>query len=256
MRIPCDQLKKTTKHMKKYLLVLFTCIYSALVFSQEFSMTTIEQTPENLIVHYDLLDTTKNRTYTVYLYLLTDSTIAPVKEVSGDVGLEVQPGVNNKITWNAKKELGNDFKGSIQLEVRGKVYVPFIEFEGFPENKELKRGKTYEFAWTGKSSSNILDFKLYKGEDLMAILPEVANTGDAKIQLPSSLKPGKYKFYVTDSRNKDQEVHSPIFVVKPKFPLFLKAIPLVAAGAVGYFLLSKEEDTSFNVEGPPDVPNN
>ncbi|MEO9869099.1 hypothetical protein [Ekhidna sp.] len=242
--------------MKKYLFILAILTFAMKGFSQEFSMTTIEQTPDNLIVHYDLLDTTKNRAYTVYLYLLTDSTIAPVKEVSGDVGLEVRPGVNNKIIWNAKKELGDNFRGSIQLEVRGKVYVPFIEFESFPENKELKRGKTYEFAWDGKSSSNILDFKLYKEEDLMAILPEVANTGDAKIQLPSSLKPGKYRFYVTDSRNKDQEVHSPIFIVKPKFPLFLKAIPLLAAGAVGYFLLSKENETSFDVEGPPEIPDN
>ena len=242
--------------MKKYIIILFVFLYSIDGLSQEFEMTTIEQTPENLIVHYDLLDTTKDRSYTVYLYLLTDSTIAPVKEVSGDVGLEVRPGVNNQIVWNAKKELGPDFRGSIQLEVRGKVYIPFIEFEGFPENKELKRGKTYEFAWTGTSSSNILDFKLYKGDELMAILPEVANTGDAQILLPSSLKPGKYKFYITDSRNKDQEVHSPIFVIKPKFPLFLKAIPLVAAGAVGYFLLSKEKETSFNVEGPPDLPSN
>ena len=144
--------------MKKYLIILSIFVYSLNGFSQEFNITTIEQTPDNLIVHYDLLDTTQGRYYTVYLYLLTDSTIAPVKEVSGDVGLEVRPGANNKISWNAKKELGNNFKGKIQLEVRGKVYIPFIEFEAFPANKELKRGKKYKFAWSGKSSSNILNF--------------------------------------------------------------------------------------------------
>ncbi len=242
--------------MKKYILILFIISVSIKGYSQEFEITTIEQTPENLIVHYDLVDTTSNRFYTVYLYLLTDSTIAPVKEVTGDVGLETKPGINNKISWNAKKELGPDFIGSIQLEVRGKVYVPFIEFEGFPENKELKRGKTYEFAWTGKSSSNILDFKLYRGDELKAVLPEVANTGDAKIHLPSSMKPGKYRFFITDSRNKDQEVHSPIFIIKPRLPWPIKAVPLLGAGAAGYFLLNQDTDDSFDVEGPPDVPSN
>ncbi|MEP1096441.1 MAG: hypothetical protein ABJG78_15095 [Cyclobacteriaceae bacterium] len=241
---------------KSYSYFCFIFILSISGLSQEFAITTIEQTADNLIVHYDLLDTTKDRSYTVYLYLLTDSTIAPLKQVTGDVGLEVRPGANNKISWAAKNELGSNFKGGIQLEVRGKVYIPFIEFEGFPENQELKRGKSYEFAWTGKSSSNILEFKLYKENELKAVLPEVANTGDANIHLPGSMKPGKYRFYITDSRNKDQEVYSPVFVIKPTFPWPLKIVPLIAAGAAGYLLLTKESDDSFNVEAPPDVPGN
>ncbi|XOV93550.1 MAG: hypothetical protein ACFHWX_02345 [Bacteroidota bacterium] len=226
-------------------------------FSQEFDITIIEQTQDNLIVHYDLLDTTQDRTYSVYLYLLTDSTIAPVKEAYGDVGLEVRPGINNKITWNARKQLGPNFKGSIELEVRGKVYIPFIEFEGFPENQVLKRGKTYTFAWDGKSSSNILEFKLYRGDELKAVLPEVANTGDANIEMPNSIKPGKYRFYITDSRNKDQEVHSPVFIVKPRIPFLLKVVPLVVAGGVAtYFITRPPIVDDPDVEGPPAVPAN
>ncbi|MEQ9217916.1 MAG: hypothetical protein RLO17_07740 [Cyclobacteriaceae bacterium] len=225
--------------------------------AQQFDITIIEQTQDNLIVHYDLLDTTQDRTYSIYLYLLTDSTIAPVKEVIGDVGLEVRPGINNRIIWNARKELGSDFKGKIELEVRGKVYVPFIEFEGFPENQVLKRGKSYTFAWSGRSSSNILEFKLYRGEELKAVLPEVANTGDANIEMPTSIKPGKYRFYITDSRNKDQEVHSPVFIVKPRVPFLLKVVPLVIAGGVAtYFITREEQKKPSDVEGPPAVPEN
>jgi len=238
-----------------YILLLLSIGFRGV--AQQFDITIIEQTQDNLIVHYDLLDTTQDRFYSIYLYLLTDSTIAPVKEVIGDVGLEVHPGINNKITWNARKELGSDFKGKIELEVRGKVYVPFIEFEGFPENQVLKRGKSYTFAWTGKSSSNILEFKLYRGEELKAVLPEVANTGDANIEMPTSIKPGKYRFYITDSRNKDQEVHSPVFIVKPRVPFFLKVVPLVVAGGVATYFITRPpiiEDPA--VEGPPAVPDN
>ncbi len=224
--------------------------------AQQFDITIIEQTQDNLIVHYDLVDTTHDRFYSIYLYLLTDSTIAPVKEVIGDVGLEVRPGINNKISWNARKELGSDFRGKIELEVRGKVYVPFIEFEGFPENQVLKRGKSYTFAWTGKSSSNILEFKLYRGEELKAVLPEVANTGDANIEMPGSIKPGKYRFYITDSRNKDQEVHSPMFIVKPRIPFFLKVVPLVIAGGAVTYLITTDPPDKSAVEGPPAIPDN
>lgn len=243
--------------MKKGIINILLLFMAFTGFCQQFEITTIEQTPEDLIVHYDLIDTTRDRTYTVYLYLLTDSTIAPVKHASGDVGLEVRPGVYKSIRWNAKKELGASFKGSVQLEVRGKVYVPFIEFEGFPSNQPLKRGKSYDFAWTGKSSSNILEFKLYRGGELTAVLPEVANTGNAKIEMPKSVKPGKYRFYITDSRNKDQEVHSPVFVIKPAIPWPLKVIPaaLLGSGATFLILNANKEDPP-GVENPPDIPDN
>lgn len=243
--------------MNNHLLYFLLFIASFTSYSQQFEITTIEQTEENLIVHYDLIDTTSERFYSVYLYLLTDSTIAPVKEVKGDVGLEVRPGVNNKITWAAKKELGPDFKGSIQLEVRGKVYVPFIEFESFPAEKDLKRGKTYEFAWEGRSSSNILEFKLYRGDEMKAILPEIANTGDAKIHIPGSLKPGKYRFFITDSRNRDQEVHSPYFYVRPRIPWPLKVIPLILlGGGATYLILEGTTEDPPGVDTPPNVPQN
>ena len=242
---------------KRYHILVILMLSSQLGFSQMFDITTIEQTADNLIVHYDLVDTTAGQLYSVYLYIMTDSTIAPVKEATGDIGLEVRPGVNKKITWAAKSELGSNFRGKIELEVRGKAYVPFIKFEGFPENKVLKRGKAYTFAWDGKSSSNILEFKLYRGDELKAVLPEVANTGDAKIEMPRSIKPGKYRLYITDSRNKDQEVHSPFFIIRPRISPLLKIVPvLLIGGAVTYLLTKDSKKDPLGVEGPPDVPSN
>ena len=232
----------------------FTGIHQS--YGQQFEITSIEKTAEEVVVNYDLLDTTRNRFYTVYLYLISDSTIAPVKHASGDVGLEVKPGVRNQIRWAAKKELGSRFKGRVQLEVRGKVYVPFIEFESFPENQGLKRGKTYPFAWSGKSSSNILSFKLYKGDELKVVLPEIPNTGDAEITMPKSVKPGKYRFVITDSRNKDQIVNSPIFIIERRVPFLVKLIPVALIGGTAplwWPLVFPPEEEPL-VDGPPGLP--
>ena len=237
--------------MKK-LIIILTFIFSAnLVSAQAFEITALEQTSENLIVHYNLMDTTANRTYTVFLY---KNGTEPLKKVKGDVGISVKPGVNNRITWSAKEELGADFKGSLELEVRGKVYVPFLEFEGFPEGKKVRRGKSYFYSWEGSSRSKILNFDLYKGDHLEYALPEVANTGGAELIIPTSVKPGRYKFIVTDAKNKDLVVESPEIIIKPKLPLPVKLIPLALAGG-GYMLISSNAEDP-PLDGPPPVPSN
>src|SRR5690348_4468582 len=94
--------------------------------AQEFAIKKIEITAEQVVVHYDLIDTTRYRTYTIRVYSSADKFLAPLAKLAGDAGLEVKPGVNKKIVWNSKEELGASFIGNVELEVRGRVYIPFI----------------------------------------------------------------------------------------------------------------------------------
>src|SRR5436190_8172860 len=136
--------------MKKHILSIACTLVLALPSSaQEFVLTSIEQTNTRIVVHYDLIDSTSNRLYTVRLYSSADNFINPLNKVTGDVGLEVKPGKNKSIVWDAKEELGPQYRGDIELEVKGKAYVPFITFNDFKTGRVFKRGKKTTLTWSG-----------------------------------------------------------------------------------------------------------
>lgn len=242
--------------MVKYFFLIQLLVNSVTpILAQEFTIKKVEVTPENIILHYDLIDTIKARTYSIYVYSSQDQFINPLKIVKGDVGFAVKPGANKKIIWNSKEELGSTFNGDVEIEVRGKVYIPFIKFEGFQDNQIIKRGKARTFAWSGGGRQNILNFNLYKGENLIYVIPNVANSGSYDILLPTSIKPGKeYHFIVSDSKNKDQMMKTPTFTVKRKIPLGLKLFPLVLIGGTYPIWSSQLNSTESKVEAPPDIP--
>jgi hypothetical protein len=195
-------------------------------------------------VYYDLLDTTARRTYTVNLFSSRDNYITPLEKASGDLGLEVTPGPNRKISWNTREELGNAFEGEVILEVRGRIYIPFVRLDG--NYTSVKRMKPYEVTWTGGTQQNILNFDLYNGEEKVTSFPNIANVGHYTMTIPSSVKPGKgYYFKITDSKNKDQIVNTKQFAIKAKYPLVLKAASVALVGGLVYWL------TTLGGEDPP-----
>jgi hypothetical protein len=195
--------------------------------AQEFSISKVELAGNNVVVYYDLVDSVA-RVYSIMLYASTDSYASPLKEVTGDVGLEVPPGRLRKITWNAQKELGATFKGELNVEVRGKVYIPFVKLDGF-DFKTFKRGKSYKIIWTGGRGNSVLNFDLYRGEEKVTTYPNVANVGHYDMAI-GKIKPGTYKLRISDAKNKDDVVYSSSFKVKRKIPLLLTAA--AAAGVV------------------------
>ena len=217
--------------------------------AQEFKINKVEMTPETIILHYNLLDTTKDRAYVVNVYSSRDQFIAPLQKVKGDMGIGVRPGANKRIEWNSKEELGAEFEGGFELEIRGRVYIPFIAFENLPEGTTFKKGVAKKLTWTG-GSKQYLNFLLYKdGKQTDIIFPNISNSHEYDIVMPKSIKPGKgYSFVVTDSKNKDQVMKTSTFQVKRKYPLVLLAAPVAAIGAGIYFLLPKKTPT--DLEGP------
>ena len=178
-----------------------------------------------------VLDLTESRRYTIDLYSSSDNFISKLEKVSGDIGLEVKPGGNHKIIWKAKDELGASFEGKVGLEVRGRIYIPFVRIEGL--NKIFKRGKEYPLSWTGGTQQNILNFDLYKGDEKIYPFSNIANVGQTALKIPTSVKPGKnYYFKITDSKNKDQMVNTSPFKIKRKTPLLIKILPILVVGGV------------------------
>jgi hypothetical protein len=238
--------------MKK-LVFLAAVLISGVSVAQQFSIKRVEVAGDQINLYYDLLDSIASRTYTITLSSSRDNFITPLQKVKGDLGLEVKPGSNKRIVWNAKEELGPDFDGKVGLEVRGRLYIPFVRLDGL--NKTFKRLRPTEMTWTGGTQQNILNFDLYRGEDKITSFPNIANVGHYTMTIPTTVKPGKgYKFKITDSRNKDQIVYSAPFAITRKIPLLLKAIPVVLVGGAAYLLASGNKSPSDLPD--PIVPSN
>ena len=82
------------------------CICASVTHAQKIAVKKIEMAGEKIIVHYDLDDGNPNNEYQISLYSSRNAFNAPLAKVSGDVGAEVKLGLNKKIIWNAKEELG------------------------------------------------------------------------------------------------------------------------------------------------------
>jgi hypothetical protein len=241
--------------MKRKIIVLigFLFVLTHVSQGQKVEINTVKIQGSELEIHYNLIDERIDRTYAISLYTSKDSFIQPMELVSGDIGIDIAPGNNKVVKWNAKEELGADFQGDISVELKGNYYVPFITLEGVQEGREFKRGSKYDFVWSGGRGDNILNFELYKGENLVSSFEKRPNTGKTSLDFPAMINPGEnYRLKVSDTKNRDDVIMTEEFKVKRKFPLSLQ----LAAGAVfgaGIVILVQSliPEPEFQIGDPP-----
>lgn len=210
---------------------LLTCCVSAIIAAeaQTVSITKVELAGEKVIVHYDLEDSNPNNEYKLDLYASKDNFIAPLTKVKGNVGSEVKPGTDRKIEWNIMEEYG-PYKGKLSLEIKGKVYIPFVKLQNFNTSKSYKRGSNNNLGWK-PGNNNPINIELFKGGQRVAGDMNMPNNGSHTLYIPSKSKPGKdYRLKITDSRNSEDVIYTDYFKVKPKVPLLLKLLPVFAIG--------------------------
>ncbi len=235
--------------MKRISTIIILSLSGLQVFGQELIVKNIEYKNNLVELTYNIQDTLVGRYYTVRLYSSYDNFLSPLKDVTGDVGLEIKPGGDRVITWDAAKELGSSFSGSVSLELRGRIYVPFINIDWFEDIKSLKQKHKYNITWTGGRPTNILNFDLYRGDTKITTFPNVANVGHYELMLPKQVPPGKnYRFRISDSKNKDEVVFSHPFRIKRSIPLAATAsVPILAAAGI-YLVLTNLD------QGPSEIP--
>jgi len=219
--------------MKKYLLVAtLGFVISMSAFGQKISIIKVDLEGEKIIVYFNLEDANANHEYLLNLYSSNDNFTSPLKNVTGDVGGEVKPGVNKRMEWNIRQEYGG-YKGRISLEIKGRVYTPFVKLESHSVKKAYKRGKTYNISWKA-GGTNPIHLELYKGNLRMDGAMNHPNNGIYTLSLPKDSKPGSdYRLKISDSKSNDEVVYTPNFKVVPKIPLLIKVIvPLAVIGGV------------------------
>jgi len=247
--------KDTNSVLKRvHKMIILMLLSSVVGYGQQLEVKRIELSGADVIFHYTLSDSVAGRSFTINLYTSRDNYINPLERLSGDFGLQVKAGNDRKVIWHAQQELGNSFDGKVAVEIRARVYVPFIMFDGF---NKIKKGKPTDLTWRGGSRQHMLNFELYnkKGERVTVLN---ANTNAAAnhttVTLPGDVKAGKgYKFRIVDSKNKDLAVESTPFTIKRKVPFLLIALPIVAGGVVAsQFINPPGEDG--NIPDPPNTP--
>jgi Ser-Thr-rich glycosyl-phosphatidyl-inositol-anchored membrane family len=206
---------------------------------QSIELKFVEIKQNKVVVHFDILDSLEARFYSIRVYSSVDGFLNPLEKVSGDVGLEVRPGKNKTVTWTASEELSSTFKDKVSLEIRGRIFIPFISTESINQYKLFKRRRKYELTWKGGSPQNILNFDLYKGEKKITSFTNVSNVGHHTFEFATHVRPGKgYRFKISDVKNKEEVVYTNQFTIRRKIPLLLKVLPLVAVGVALNFLNS------------------
>ena len=217
--------------MKTYLKIVIVCVLCGLAsvgVAQTITIKNIALEDGNVVVKYDLLDSIHGRFYTVRLYSSQDDFLNPLKELSGDYGMETSPGSNKQLVWHARNELGSSFDDDVALELRARIYIPFINVDDFNDIRTLTRSRKHSITWSGGRPSNILNFNLYRGDEKITTFSNIANVGHHDLELPPHIKPGKgYYFLISDIKNKDEVVRTSEFKIKRKVPLLLKIVPVV-----------------------------
>jgi hypothetical protein len=232
-------------------------IFSNQVAAQEVAIAKVELLSSgDVVIHYNLSDENTDRRYALYLYTSTDNFIQPLELVEGDVGVNLSVGERKTIIWHAKEELGADFVGGLSLELKGNLYVPFISMDSFEDYKVFKRGKAYDLTWTGGRGDNILNFELYQGNEKVKVFEERPNVGNTTLVIPKDVKPGEYRFKISDSRNRDEVVFTSNFQVKRKVPLAVTIGSGVVVGGAAVALIQLLGTGEEEKIGDPPKPSN
>ncbi len=205
----------------------------------------------NVELTYDITDTNPAHKYTVRLYSSKDNYVQPLARVTGDVGVAVPVGGNKKVVWEARQELDSGFNGSVSLELKGQIYIPFLTLNQFEDFGIFKRGKPYDITWSGGRGDNVMNFDLYRGKDKVWTQPDVANSGKLKLTIPKNIKPGKkYLFRISDAKDPDEVIFTNTFSVTREIPQGLKVgAALLVAGGI-YFIL-QQFHTVPTIPDPP-----
>lgn len=244
-------------------IVCFTMALSIPSFAQNLDIDFIEYVGRNVVVHYTLDDgANSNRQFLVQLYSSQDNFTTPLTRVTGDFGSEVSAGVDKKIIWDITNELGS-FKGTIALELRGRVYVPFVKIKDITEGQVFKLGKNYPINWISGNLSGQVNIELFNADN-ERIWGEnnVSNVGKFDWYIQGNVKKGRdYKLKFTNAKDRNDVVYSKSFTIKPKIPFFVKAGSVVVmVTLVGVLVSNSSKSESSNEDKayspPPPIPLN
>jgi len=205
------------------------------------SFTTTAQEIENLfyrvegsnvIITYDLKGE-PGQLFRIEVFSSHNNYSTKLIQISGDAGEHITTGTAKSVTWDAAAELGN-YDGSIELEVRGYIMPPFLEFTNITGS--FKRGKTNTILWNSTGGELNIRLELHQAGQKISELGNIPNNGSYSWFIPKDRKPGKdFKLVAISSQKQASSIS---FKISPKIPIVLKVLPLLVVGGVVAVIVS------------------
>lgn len=234
---------------RKLATVILFLLTPYILLAQEITDFTYQLVDTRVEISYTLSGQASDR-YEVNLYHSLDNYTRPLTQVTGDIGMDIVPGRNKKVTWDAKTELG-EFKGGLSLKLRS-VFIPFLTFD-ISKGSKFKRGKSAEIRWDGYSGK--LDLELYQGRNRVSTLAALSSASSFTWNIPKEFNLGSE--YRMKASGNGREVYSGPFSVKRKVPMALWIAPGVAVvgGIVAIIAGSGGTEPEANLIPEPIGPN-
>ena len=177
-------------------------------------------------VSYTLSGKSTDR-YDVKLFSSLDNYIAPLELVSGDIGADITPGKDKKISWDAKTELG-EFKGNLSLRLKTRL-IPFINFN-IAQGSKIKMGKSNAISWQGEAQN--LKLELYHDSKKIGDIGVVKTGSIYNWQIPKKSY-AKGKNYKIRGTANGRESYSNDFELSNKLSVYIYMIPVAVIGRGG-----------------------
>ena len=234
------------------IVAFFACMsIGCCAWTQSLDIDWLQIAGNEIVVHYSIEDDNSFHAYTVNLFSSNDNFAAPLVKLSGDHGNEVKPGKDRQIRWRITEELGQ-FAGGIELELRAKMYVPFMKMTMFKSKGRYKRGKNYPLVWQSGNPGTQVDIELFRGDTRVHSDRNVQNSGKFDWMVPETAKSGGgYRLKFTNVKSREETFFTESFTIANKIPWVLK-IAAVAAVGTGIYMLTSGGVTSSH--GEPDLP--
>jgi hypothetical protein len=187
-------------------------------------------------IYYDLISSTQGQKFNVELRSSIDNFINLLKEVSGDVGPDQEPGLGKTIIWNAIAEQGN-FSGSVSFEVTSILTFSPLQINNPTAKSGAKIGKNLDVQWTGGDRGRNLKMVILQGSKTITEIPNVGSSGNYQWQVPKSVAKGNnYQVKLFDPAKPNAAAMSAEFQLK-KTSVLVYILPGVAVVGVAAFLL-------------------
>ena len=236
------------------LLVILICTHCTfVVVGQHIENISMELNEDNITISYDLIDNDEGtNTFDLQLFASHDGFASPLRLVSGDIGIEVDPGSSKTIAWEAKKEIG-EFKGQLFIEIRGVVTPPFLTIVSPTNGSKFKPGKTAEVRWVSNTDEDI-DISLFKGKAKISTITQGTNEAIMNWTIPKSIEKGIYQLQFSRSGNTAKTISSSEFVIAKGRPIWvIIAGVAVVGGVTGIVLVEKPTETPGDNEIPDPI---
>jgi hypothetical protein len=223
--------------MKKYLLSICLLVLP-FIYSYGQKVTNVQAKAEKnkVIITYDLIADIDEQKFEVEIKSSINNYTTPLKEVSGDVGADVSPGIGKTITWEAIKEQGN-FSGDVTFEVSAQLTFSPLTITNPKAGSSAKLGKSIDVTWQGGDRGRNLKMAILQGNSTVTEIPNVGSNGNYNWNVPKTLSKGNnYQIKLFDPTKPNDAAMSAEFQLK-KTSILVYVIPAAVLVGVGAAVL-------------------